>query len=127
VGACNSYCASTGQTGRLSVVGSGGCPGYPYCNYVSDFNTCAIGAIVNNNECGTCAGTFTCTCSTEGSILSGQVTTQGELVVTGYTQLGTTSGAPPSTDCNSASYGRMKVDPAGNVLWICMASGWSPK
>ena len=46
----------------------------------------------------------------------------------GYLQLDLTSSAPPSTDCDDAAErGRMKVDSAANLLYICMDSGWVGK
>ena len=48
--------------------------------------------------------------------------------VSGYMQLDTTSGAPPTMDCNAAAqYGRMKLDPATGNLWVCASSGWTSK
>jgi len=50
------------------------------------------------------------------------------LRVVGYTRLDLTAGAPPSTDCNSASHrGRMKVDNVAGLLYICVDTGWVSK
>ena len=46
---------------------------------------------------------------------------QSRLQIGGYLQLDLTSGAPPSTDCDSpAHYGRMVVDAGGQSLYICV-------
>ena len=50
-----------------------------------------------------------------------------DLQVQGYTQLATTGGSPPPSDCNSGVYGRMKVDPSTGLLWICASGGWISK
>ena len=50
-----------------------------------------------------------------------------DLQVQGYTQLATTSGSPPVSDCNSSVYGRMKVDPSTGLLWVCVGTGWISK
>ena len=47
---------------------------------------------------------------------------QSSLQIVGYIQLDLTSGAPPSTDCDTpAHYGRMVVDAGGQSLYICVA------
>ena len=52
----------------------------------------------------------------------GTSTPQSSLQIGGYIQLALTSGAPPSTDCDSpAHYGRMVVDAGGQSLYICVA------
>lgn len=54
----------------------------------------------------------------------------GELEVSGYTKIGTSTGAPPATDCDDPSeHGRMKVDPTEGVslLYICTGDGWVAK
>ena len=50
--------------------------------------------------------------------------------VSAYVQLGLTSAAPPTTDCDESSeHGRMKVDPTAgtSLLYICTADGWVSK
>ena len=52
----------------------------------------------------------------------------GDASISGYTKLALTSGAPPSADCNQASErGRMKVDSAAGLLYICVDTGWISK
>lgn len=52
----------------------------------------------------------------------------GDLIVGGYTKLATTVGSPLVTDCSLAQHrGRMKVDSAAGLLWICVDSGWVSK
>jgi hypothetical protein len=128
-GACNSYCMNLGGSGgQVSYAPGSGCTGDPTCNYVSDFGHCTVSSIPNNNECDSCPATFTCTCNKgPGVVLNGAVTASGSLQVNGYTQLGLTSGAPPATDCSTATYGRMKVDPSTNLLWVCVSAGWVSK
>ncbi len=59
---------------------------------------------------------------------AGFVGVGANLVVSGYTQLDLTSGAPPAADCDAASErGRMKVDSAAGLLYICVDSGWVAK
>ena len=66
--------------------------------------------------------------SDSGKVGIGTTSPQSELQVNGYTQLALTSGAPPSADCDSASErGRMKVDNAAGLLYICVDSGWLSK
>ena len=63
-----------------------------------------------------------------GEVGVGTVTPQSALHVSGYTQLDLTSGAPPSADCDDASErGRMKVDSAAGLLYVCVDSGWLGK
>jgi len=58
----------------------------------------------------------------------GTATPQSELQVNGYAQLAILSGPPPSEDCdNVLERGRMKVDSAAGLLYICMDSGWVAK
>ena len=64
----------------------------------------------------------------DGNVGIGTTNPQSTLQVSGYTQLALTSGAPPSEDCDSASErGRMKVDNAAGLLYICVDSGWVSK
>ena len=50
------------------------------------------------------------------------------LQVEGYIQLDTLTAAPPAADCDEASeWGRMMVDIANNLLYICTNSGWIGK
>ncbi|GAB4334073.1 MAG: hypothetical protein Kow0089_03160 [Desulfobulbaceae bacterium] len=55
------------------------------------------------------------------------VTAGGDVEVTnGYLQLAVTSKVPLSTDCDETSeFGRMKVDAANKILYICVQGGWS--
>lgn len=52
----------------------------------------------------------------------------GNLAVSGYVQLALTNGAPTSGDCDAAAErGRMKLDNATGLLWVCTNSGWASK
>lgn len=63
-----------------------------------------------------------------GNVGIGTATPQSALQVNGYAQLALTSGAPPSADCDAVSErGRMKVDNAAGLLYICADSGWVAK
>ena len=63
-----------------------------------------------------------------GNVGIGTTTPQSALQVSGYTQLDLTTGAPPAADCDQASErGRMKVDSAAGLLYICVDSGWVAK
>ena len=60
-----------------------------------------------------------------GNVGLGTTSPQSALQVSGYIQLDLTSGTPPDEDCNDATeYGRMKVDDANGLLYICVTSGW---
>jgi hypothetical protein len=64
----------------------------------------------------------------QGRVGIGTADPQSALQVSGYTQLDLTSGSPPAADCNEASErGRMKVDSAASLLYVCMNSGWVTK
>ena len=66
--------------------------------------------------------------SSTGNIGIGTTNPQSSLQVAGYVQLPLTSGSPPSTDCDEVSErGRMIVDDVSDLLYICVASGWSAK
>ena len=59
---------------------------------------------------------------------SGGATLNGLVIFSGYLRLALTSGVPDAADCNdSFEYGRMKVDSAAKLLYICVASGWGSK
>jgi hypothetical protein len=63
-----------------------------------------------------------------GNVGVGTANPASALQVVGYTQLALTAGAPPSADCDAAlERGRMKVDNAAGLLYICMNSGWVSK
>jgi hypothetical protein len=64
-----------------------------------------------------------------GALMGGDLAVGGDASFTGYVQLDTVSGAPPSADCDEASEeGRMKFDPTADVLYICSGvSGWVTK
>jgi hypothetical protein len=50
------------------------------------------------------------------------------LQVVGYAQLDLTPGAPPASDCDDAAErGRLKVDSAAGVLYLCADAGWLAK
>ncbi|MBI1744447.1 hypothetical protein HYR54_15470 [Candidatus Acetothermia bacterium] len=56
------------------------------------------------------------------------IDSSGNVEVTGYFKAGSTSGAPPAADCDEASErGRMKVDSAAGLLYICVDTGWISK
>lgn len=66
--------------------------------------------------------------TTAGNVGIGTTSPQSTLQVNGYVQLALTSGAPAATDCDAAAErGRMKVDNAAGLLYICMDSGWVSK
>lgn len=66
--------------------------------------------------------------NSNGYVGIGTNTPKSHLQVNGYIQLALTSGAPPAADCNeSTERGRMKVDNAAGVLYICMDPGWVSK
>ena len=45
----------------------------------------------------------------------------------GYVNLATRENEPPSGHCSKAEHrGRMTVQPADSILWVCMESGWMP-
>lgn len=63
-----------------------------------------------------------------GNVGIGVSTPQSLLQVNGYLQLALTAGAPPAGDCDAANErGRMMVDSAAGLLYICVASGWVTK
>jgi hypothetical protein len=138
--ACTAYCTSRGFSGGTPAPwGSKTVCGGNTCNYISDFETCAVSSIPNN-ACDSCATSFMCTCLTAGNELSGPVRMMNgnvgigvalpnsPLQVNGYLQLGTTTSAPPAADCDHVSErGRMLVDAANNLLWVCVNSGWISK
>ena len=68
------------------------------------------------------------TIKNNGNVGIGTANPQSALQVNGYIQLALTSGIPPSADCDDASErGRMKVDNATGLLYICVDSGWVAK
>ena len=68
------------------------------------------------------------TIKNNGSVGIGTTDPQSALQVSGYTQLDLTSGAPPAADRDEASErGRMKVDNAAGLPFICIDSGWVAK
>ena len=60
-----------------------------------------------------------------GNVEQVRIDSTGIQVSDGYIKLDTSSGAPPSGDCNHATeVGRMKVDSSSPILYICTALGW---
>ena len=52
----------------------------------------------------------------------------GDLSVAGYAQVALATGAPPAADCDEAvETGRMKLDSAAGLLYLCADSGWISK
>lgn len=119
---CNSYCVAQGfAAGVVSTSGTKSCGGAT-CTFISDFETCTLGSQQNSGNCNTCAANFICTCLTPGSVFN------AEVQINSYLRMGTTTGAPPALDCDSANErGRVKVDPASNTLYVCMNNGWVSK
>jgi hypothetical protein len=141
VAACQTHCIDMGyEGGVVRGEGSRSCSGNPQCIYVSDFENCTISTRSNDGLCG-CSATHACICTyNSGSMVDGELrilngnvgigtsAPRSRLHVNGYIQLSITSGAPPSADCDEVSdRGRMKVDSAAGVLWICVNSGWISK
>ncbi len=65
-----------------------------------------------------------------GNVGIGTTTPNSALQVTGYIQLDTSEGTPPSADCDASDeYGRMKVDSriVSSNLYVCTPSGWAIK
>ena len=63
-----------------------------------------------------------------GNVGIGTPNPQSALQVVGYAQIDLTSGAPPSTDCDASNErGRMVVDSAAGVLYVCVDVGWLAK
>ena len=63
-----------------------------------------------------------------GNIGVGTKIPRSALQVVGYTQLDLTTGAPPALDCDEATErGRMIVDSAAGVLYVCVDGGWLAK
>ena len=65
-----------------------------------------------------------------GNVGIGTTTPNSALQVTGYIQLDTSEGTPPSADCDASDeYGRMKVDSriVSSNLYVCTPSGWDIK
>jgi len=82
-----------------------------------------VSTIVNTGGCSSCTTAFRCVCEGPTTLFTGDVG-----VVGGYLQPDRTTGVPPATDCDSnAERGRMKYDPAANLMWICANSGWVSK
>lgn len=66
--------------------------------------------------------------TSSGNVGVGIANPRSALQVIGYTQLDLTSGTPPSTDCDQGvERGRMKVDSAAGLLYVCVDSGWAAK
>ncbi len=62
-----------------------------------------------------------------GNVGIGTTSPNSQLEVTGYIELGTSSGTPPSADCDASDeYGRMKVDSTASSsnLYVCTPNGW---
>ncbi|RYZ76484.1 MAG: hypothetical protein EOP05_04880 [Proteobacteria bacterium] len=63
-----------------------------------------------------------------GDVSLGANTSQSSVEINGYLKVSLTSASPPPADCSSADHrGRMKVDAAASILYICMDSGWVAK
>ncbi len=59
-----------------------------------------------------------------GNVGIGASSPNSQLEVTGYFELATSSGTPPSADCNAADeIGRMKVDSTSRKLYVCTYDG----
>jgi hypothetical protein len=97
------------------------------------FGTSSSGRGVYGESSGGIGGYFTSTSGyglivEKGNVGIGTTSPHSRLQVEGYVQLAHTSGSPPSTDCDQAAErGRMKVDPAAGLLYICVNSGWVAK
>jgi hypothetical protein len=64
----------------------------------------------------------------EGHVGIGTTSPRSAVQVEGYVQLDTLTSAPPSADCDEASErGRIKVDIANDLLYICTNTGWVAK
>lgn len=135
VTACSNYCASFNiATSQVAIGGSKTCGG-AFCDYISDFSTCAVAVKQNNGNCDSCTSSFSCNClePSNESVFAGKVGVNGatptsELSVAGYIQVDRVAGTPPAADCDAANErGRMKLDPASNSLWVCANSGWVAK
>jgi hypothetical protein len=64
----------------------------------------------------------------QGNVGIGTSNPQSTLHVNGYVQLALTSGIPPASDCDETpERGRMKVDNAAGILYVCVNSGWVAK
>jgi len=62
---------------------------------------------------------------TDGNVGIGTITPNSQLEVTGYIELATSSGTPPTADCDVIDeIGRMKVDDTNNYLYVCTNNGW---
>lgn len=63
-----------------------------------------------------------------GNVGVGTGTPKSALEIGGYLQVARVSGAPPSADCDASDEtGRMKVDSAAGLLYVCMDGGWLAK
>jgi len=67
--------------------------------------------------------------TTDGKVGIGTTTPNSKLEVTnGYIELDTSSGTPPSGDCDASNeIGRMIVDSSNNNLYVCTNNGWQTK
>jgi hypothetical protein len=63
-----------------------------------------------------------------GNVGIGTNNPRSALQVVGYIQSDLTSGVPPSDDCDDAAErGRIVVDSAAGLLFVCVDSGWLAK
>jgi len=67
--------------------------------------------------------------TTDGKVGIGTTTPNSKLeVANGYIELDTSSGTPPSDDCDASNeIGRMIVDSSNNNLYVCTNNGWQTK
>jgi hypothetical protein len=93
-----------------------------------DRDTSALHVCVSNGANCQLATEVRLTVEPSGDVGIGTKTPASALQVVGYAQLDLTAGAPPAADCDEpAERGRMKVDGAAALLYVCVDSGWAAK